>query len=111
MSETTGAMHPSAEGHAAMADAILMDLRGKKCGDFWAQTNENQRRSVRTRLGRQHLRYESETPPVLPGIRAPPIKPGDRCLPSNLQPHLRLLGTAGARLGQSGRIMLSTQVD
>ena len=28
-SETTGAMHPSAEGHAAMADAIMMDLRGK----------------------------------------------------------------------------------
>ena len=27
LSETTGAMHPSAEGHAAMADAILMDLR------------------------------------------------------------------------------------
>jgi len=26
-SETTGAMHPSAEGHASMADAILMDLR------------------------------------------------------------------------------------
>ena len=26
-SETTGAMHPSAEGHAAMADAILLDLR------------------------------------------------------------------------------------
>jgi hypothetical protein len=26
-SETTGAMHPTAEGHAAMADAILMDLR------------------------------------------------------------------------------------
>jgi lysophospholipase L1-like esterase len=26
-SETTGAMHPSAEGHAAMADAILVDLR------------------------------------------------------------------------------------
>ena len=25
--ETTGAMHPSAEGHAAMADAILMDVR------------------------------------------------------------------------------------
>ncbi len=25
--ETTGAMHPTAEGHAAMADAILMDLR------------------------------------------------------------------------------------
>ncbi len=25
--ETTGAMHPSAEGHAAMADAILLDLR------------------------------------------------------------------------------------
>jgi hypothetical protein len=28
-SETTGAMHPTAEGHAAMADAIMMDLRGK----------------------------------------------------------------------------------
>ncbi len=27
-SETTGAMHPSAEGHAAMADAILLDVRG-----------------------------------------------------------------------------------
>lgn len=26
-SETTGAMHPSAEGHASMADAILIDLR------------------------------------------------------------------------------------
>ena len=26
-SETTGAMHPTAEGHAAMADAILIDLR------------------------------------------------------------------------------------
>lgn len=26
-SETTGAMHPTAEGNAAMADAILMDLR------------------------------------------------------------------------------------
>ncbi len=26
-SETIGAMHPSAEGHAAMADAILMDIR------------------------------------------------------------------------------------
>jgi hypothetical protein len=26
-SETTGAMHPTAEGHAAMADAILMDIR------------------------------------------------------------------------------------
>jgi hypothetical protein len=26
-SETTGAMHPSAEGHAAMADAILIDIR------------------------------------------------------------------------------------
>ena len=25
--ETTGAMHPSAEGHAALADAMLMDLR------------------------------------------------------------------------------------
>ncbi len=28
-SETTGAMHPSAEGHAAMADAILIDLRSQ----------------------------------------------------------------------------------
>jgi hypothetical protein len=28
-SETTGAMHPSAEGHAAMADAILLDIRAK----------------------------------------------------------------------------------
>jgi lysophospholipase L1-like esterase len=26
-SETTGAMHPNAEGQAAMADAILMDIR------------------------------------------------------------------------------------
>jgi hypothetical protein len=26
-SETTGAMHPTAEGHASMADAMLMDLR------------------------------------------------------------------------------------
>ena len=26
--ETAGAMHPNAEGHAAMADAILMDIRG-----------------------------------------------------------------------------------
>ena len=26
-SETTGAMHPTAEGHASMADAILLDLR------------------------------------------------------------------------------------
>jgi lysophospholipase L1-like esterase len=26
-SETAGAMHPSAEGHAAMADAILIDIR------------------------------------------------------------------------------------
>jgi hypothetical protein len=26
-SETTGGMHPSAEGHASMADAILLDLR------------------------------------------------------------------------------------
>jgi hypothetical protein len=26
-SETTGAMHPSAEGHAAMADAMLVDIR------------------------------------------------------------------------------------
>jgi hypothetical protein len=28
-SETTGAMHPTAEGHAAMADAIMMDLRSR----------------------------------------------------------------------------------
>ncbi len=28
-SETTGAMHPSAEGHAALADAMLMDLRAE----------------------------------------------------------------------------------
>ena len=28
-SETTGAMHPNAEGQAAMADAILMDIRGQ----------------------------------------------------------------------------------
>ena len=28
-SETTGAMHPTAEGHAAMADAMLMDLRAQ----------------------------------------------------------------------------------
>jgi lysophospholipase L1-like esterase len=28
-SETTGAMHPNAEGQAAMADAILMDIRGE----------------------------------------------------------------------------------
>ncbi len=27
--ETTGAMHPTAEGHAAMADALLLDLRAK----------------------------------------------------------------------------------
>ena len=27
--ETTGAMHPNAEGHAAMADAILIDLRAR----------------------------------------------------------------------------------
>ena len=27
--ETTGAMHPTAEGHAALADALLMDLRGE----------------------------------------------------------------------------------
>ncbi|MFO1033616.1 MAG: hypothetical protein U1E15_05910 [Hyphomicrobiales bacterium] len=34
--ESTGAMHPSAEGHAAMADAILMDIRpevAKALGD------------------------------------------------------------------------------
>ena len=28
-SETTGGMHPSAEGHASMADAILIDLRAQ----------------------------------------------------------------------------------
>lgn len=28
-SETTGTMHPNAEGQAAMADAILMDIRGQ----------------------------------------------------------------------------------
>jgi hypothetical protein len=28
-SETTGAMHPTAEGHAAMADALLLDLRAR----------------------------------------------------------------------------------
>ncbi len=28
-SETTGGMHPSAEGHASMADAILLDLRAE----------------------------------------------------------------------------------
>ena len=27
--ETTGAMHPNAEGHAALADAMLMDLRAE----------------------------------------------------------------------------------
>jgi hypothetical protein len=25
--QTTGGMHPNAEGHASMADAMLMDLR------------------------------------------------------------------------------------
>jgi hypothetical protein len=33
-SETTGAMHPSAEGHAAMADAILLDLRAKLAAEL-----------------------------------------------------------------------------
>jgi hypothetical protein len=36
-SETTGAMHPTAEGHAAMADAILLDLRpevAKALGEY-----------------------------------------------------------------------------
>ena len=28
-SETTGAMHPSAEGQAALADAMMMDLRAE----------------------------------------------------------------------------------
>jgi lysophospholipase L1-like esterase len=33
-SETTGGMHPSAEGHASMADAILLDLRAAFQKDF-----------------------------------------------------------------------------
>jgi lysophospholipase L1-like esterase len=36
-SETTGAMHPTAEGQAAMADAILMDLRPMVARDLQAQ--------------------------------------------------------------------------
>lgn len=32
-SETTGAMHPTAEGHAAMADAILLDIRKSLSGE------------------------------------------------------------------------------
>ena len=32
--ETTGGMHPSAEGHASMADAMLMDLRPQLKKDF-----------------------------------------------------------------------------
>lgn len=35
-SETTGGMHPSAEGHASMADAILLDLRQQITKDFAA---------------------------------------------------------------------------
>jgi lysophospholipase L1-like esterase len=33
-SETTGGMHPSAEGHASMADAILLDVRPQIAADF-----------------------------------------------------------------------------
>ncbi len=33
-SETTGAMHPSAEGQAAMADAILLDIRAMIASDL-----------------------------------------------------------------------------
>jgi lysophospholipase L1-like esterase len=33
-SETTGGMHPSAEGHASMADAILLDVRPQIVKDF-----------------------------------------------------------------------------
>lgn len=33
-SETTGAMHPSAEGQAAMADAILLDIRASIASDL-----------------------------------------------------------------------------
>ena len=33
-SETTGGMHPTAEGHASMADAMLMDIRGGIANDF-----------------------------------------------------------------------------
>ena len=33
-SETTGGMHPSAEGHASMADAILLDVRKQVTNDM-----------------------------------------------------------------------------
>jgi lysophospholipase L1-like esterase len=33
-SETTGGMHPTAEGHASMADAILLDVRPQVTKDF-----------------------------------------------------------------------------
>ena len=33
-SETTGGMHPSAEGHASMADAMLLDIRKTISQDF-----------------------------------------------------------------------------
>jgi hypothetical protein len=36
-SETTGAMHPNAQGEAALADALLMDLRPKLAGADAAQ--------------------------------------------------------------------------
>ncbi|MDE2384132.1 MAG: hypothetical protein KGO53_05885 [Alphaproteobacteria bacterium] len=35
--ETTGAMHPSAEGHASLADAMLMDLRPEVAKAFGAE--------------------------------------------------------------------------
>ena len=35
--ETTGAMHPSAEGHASLADAMLIDLRGEIKKAFGAE--------------------------------------------------------------------------
>ncbi len=37
--ETTGAMHPTAEGHAAMADAIMVDLR-QSVEQILSSTNE-----------------------------------------------------------------------
>jgi lysophospholipase L1-like esterase len=38
-SETTGAMHPTAEGHAAMADAILIDLRSAVAATLGEELN------------------------------------------------------------------------
>ncbi len=37
--ETTGTMHPNAEGQAAMADAILMDIRGSVAETLGAEAN------------------------------------------------------------------------